>query len=528
MSKFLFSLMLAVFFFCAIFSCEKANNTTAGGSLKTDNVLRFDVNVSLTSLNPAEVEATGSTLVFPLLYSYLFVPNEKGELEPDLADKWSYDPTSFTWMIYLRDDARFHNKKSVTSKDVVHTFGLWLKNIRPSLLAFVEQIIPLSPTIISIKLKKHDPLFIRKIWDMEIIPIAGNNKINYYNLAVGSGPFKFKDRQNNQKVVLEANQDYYNNPPALDQIIFYYQPDKETSWTRLLAGKTDVAHEISPKNYEITKQYESRFYFNLYTLRYYSILLYNTFDPLFSDPKVRWALSYGIDRKYIVENILKGYGRIAKGPMGVDSPFHNPGVKPIPFDPQKSLSFLKEAGWTYDTKTRCLYKDGKPFEFTLLVFKENQIEKAVARYIQLCLNDIGIKVRLQALPFKKLKTRYYKNTAFQAVLTEFSGAYNNPEYIRPVWAAGPLNDSMAGSFEHSQVVRLFNKALDESDASKQRQIYYKIDALIASLQPGTFLFHKTAIDVMSKRFKLPSPFFLTHEGLYRLRHASLQQGLNKE
>ena len=82
-------------------------------------------------------------------------------------------------------------------------------------------------------------------------------------------------------------------------------------------------------------QYEERYYFDLYPLSWYTILLYNTNDPLFSDPKVRLALSHAIDREYIVKKILGGFGIIAVGPMGVNSPYHNPDVKPIPYDPQK-------------------------------------------------------------------------------------------------------------------------------------------------------------------------------------------------
>jgi hypothetical protein len=53
-----------------------------------------------------------------------------------------------------------------------------------------------------------------------------------------------------------------------------------------------------------------------------------------------------------------------------------------------------------------------------------------------------------------------------------------------------------------------------------------VDALITSLQPGTFLFQKTAIDAMSKRFRLPGHFSLTHDGIYRLKYASLNQDWN--
>lgn len=514
--------MLAVFFFCSILSCGKPDDTSHEHRPKNENILRYDVSAPFTSLNPADAITTGSTHIFPLLYSYLFVPDSSGKLRPDLATKWVFDPEKLQWAINLRNDAVFHNNKAVTSKDVAYSYEMQLRILRPDLYSVIDRISLLSSTILCIRLKREDPLILQKIWDFEIFPYPENMEVDYYNRPVGSGPFKFRYRENNKMVVLEAHDDYYNGRPDLDTIAFCYQPDKEKAWTRLLAGETDIAQEITPKNYEMIRQYEDRFHFDLYTLHYYTILLYNIYDPLFSDPKVRWAITQAIDREQIVKDILNGYGKVANGPMGVDSPYHNPEIKPISFDPQKALSLLKKAGWSHDGKGRFLHKGGKPFEFTLFVYKESQIEKKVARYIQLCLNDIGIQVILRTLPHEELKKKYFKNTDFQVVLTEIDGTYRNPEDLRDIWSPGFQGKSIAGCFEHPEVTRLIQKALDEKDPWKKKELFYSVDALITSLQPGTFLFQKTAIDAMSKRFSLPHPFSLTNEGIHRLRHTALR------
>ncbi len=503
-----------------IISCESSDTTPSKKTLQNENVLRYDVSAPLTSLNPTEV-GLGSTIVFPLLYSYIGVPNANGKLEPDLASKWTYDPRNLTWTIHIRKDARFHDGQPVTSKDVKYSLEVALKNIRPYLSGLIDRISLVSDTVISIHLKKNDPGFLEKMWDMEIVPQPNDRRIDYYNHPVGSGPFKFKYRKGENEVGLVANENYFQGRPSLDGVVFHFQPDKEKAWAKILSGETDIAQEISPKNYEMMRQYEKRYYFDLYPLRWYTILLYNTADPLFSNPKVRIALSHAIDREYIVKEILRGFGLVAVGPMGVNSPYHNPEVRPIPYNPQKGLKLLQEAGWSYDNGGRYLKKDGRCFEFTILVFEESQIEKKVARYLQVCLNDLGIKVRLQSLPFEELYSRYSGNNAFQAVLTEMSGVYRDPEFMKSVWAPDLSKRSGAGSFEHPEVTRLIYQALDETDPLKQKEYFYEIDAMIMSLQPCTFLFHKTAIDVMSKRFTLPFPFSLTHEGVYRLRHASL-------
>ena len=515
-------IVLGLLFATIMLSCGKPESPSNENRHKNENILRYDVNLPFTSFNPTNVKFSGSNHIFPLLYSYLFIPDSNGRLRPDLATKWFFDPEKLQWTIYLRKDALFHNNQAVTSRDVKYSLDTRIKNSHLGLNLVIDRISLLSDTSLCIHLKREDPLILQKIWDSEIFPNPKDRKIDYYNHPIGSGPFKYKERHANQEIHLEANTDYYYGRPSLDKIIFYYQPDKEKMWIRLLVGDTDVAQEISPKNYEMIQQYKDRFYFDKYTLRYYTILLYNTYDRRFCDPKVRMALTHAIDREYIVKTILNGYGKVANGPMGVDSPYHNPEIKPIPFNPQIALALLKKAGWCYDTKTRCLYKDGKPFEFNLLVFKESQIEKKVARYIQLCLNDLGIRVRLHALAFEDIQRRYLRNNEFQAVLTELSGAYRYTEYLKTFWSNSTEGGSKAGCFEHPEVTYLIKKGFEEKDPKNQKAFLYKLDALIISLQPGTFLFQKTAIDVMSKRFRLPHRFSLTHEGIHSLRHADLR------
>lgn len=520
MFKFLHLIILFVFLGACIVSCEKPDNDSVRKNLK--NVLRFDVNNPFTSLNPTKAETSGSNNILPLLYSYLFVPNTDGKLQPDLAVKWIYDSASFTWTIHLRNGARFHNKQPVSSKSVKYSIEHKLKIIRPSLFHFIDRISIVSDSEFRIYLKHNDPKFALKIWDIEIVPYPLDDNIDFYNHPIGSGPFKFKQRTKDKEVILEANEDYYNGRPFLDNVVFYFQPDKEKSWKRLLAGKTDIVQEISPKNYEMMKQYEDKYYIEHYLLNYYSILLYNTKDPFFVNPKVRMGLSHAIDREYIVKNILRGYGKVSVGPMGLNSPFHNPDVKAISYNPRIGLKLLQDAGWFYDQKGGYLMKQGIPFEFTIIVFEESQIEKKVARYIQLNLDDIGIKAHLKILPLHEVIKRFSRNNEFQAVLAEFKGAFRNPEFLKQQWVGDSSKYAIAGCFSNREVTRLINHVLKEKEPFEQKHLLYKLESLLISLQPGTFLFQKTAFDAMSKRFYLPFPFSLTCEGVYRLRFASIK------
>lgn len=508
------------FFFLA---CGHENLGERSADASINNTLRFDVNAPLDSFDPMTTATSGSTLTFPLIFSYLFVPNVDGTLEPDLAISWDYDAKTQTWTIFLRDDARFHDGRPVTSRDAVKSIDRLAEKLRASLRSIIKEMHIVDSYQFEIILNRNDPGFLKSICDIEISPrfVRNEDKKNKV-YPIGSGPFMFKENAEWNQVVLEANPNYYNGRPAIDRIIFYYEADKEKSWTRLISGETDIAYEISAKNFNIIQQYEGQFHFNQVITSQYTLLLFNTFDPLFSDPNVRRALSCAIDRQHIIDQILKGYGIIAKSPMGEGSPYQNPAIEPIPYDPKRAITLLKEAGWLDSQDDGYLRKEGNCFKFTLLFFQESQMGEKVARYIQLCFSDIGIQVQLEAQPFEDLLENYHGKTDFQAVLTEMAGIYKEPERLGIIWCSDKDRKAMAGCFSNKETNKLMSRIVREKDAMTQKALLMQFDELITSFQPAAFLFQNVALDVMSKRVQLPVPFSLDHEGVYRLQYAVLK------
>jgi peptide/nickel transport system substrate-binding protein len=505
-----------------ILSCERSDNISDRTRLKNKNVLRYDVNNPIGTFFPPEALSSGATHAFPLIYSYLFIPDTNGKFSPDLAEKWTCEPQSFKWTFELRKDAQFHNGWPVTAKDVIYSWELFF-DVFPAISSIVKSINVFSDHVIALCLTENVPDILNRIWDIEITPHPQKGKVDYLNHPVGSGPFQFVSRNSEKEVVLKANPFYFGGCSKIDRVVFKYIPDKERSWVRLLAGETDIVQEIAPKNLEMMKSLRHKFYISEYTLPYYTILLFNTRDPLFSNVNVRWALAHSIDRDCIVSHILYGFAKKAIGPLGFKSHFLSPNVHSPKYDPQKALRLLAGAGWLTDNKTRLLKKQGQVFEFTLEVPVESPIKKQVAQYIQLCLNEIGLKVHLVSLPSNELYTRYKGTDQFQAVLTEFDVVNRRPEDLQKMWCSESDKASIDGGSFHTSIFCLCKQILNEKDPQEKEQIFYRLNEIIISLQPGVFLYHKTAIDVMSKRFRLPAPFSLDHQGIYRLRYASLNQ-----
>jgi peptide/nickel transport system substrate-binding protein len=491
--------------------------------LDPGNVLRIDLNHNYGSFTPQMLDCAGSTCVFPFIYSYLCVPDTAGELQPDLATAWDYDPRTFTWQIRLRDDARFHNGDPVTAVDAADSILAISNNREKGLGRKIKFARAIDDYLLEIRLKNDDPSFLESIWDMEIFQDPGRQATpNPNDSPAGSGPFTLVDHTADGRVILAANENYYNGRPALDRVIFYYIPDREASWVRLIKGETDIAGDLAVEDYKIIEQYADRFYFSKVLYPYYTILLYNTHHPLFENPMVRRALTHAIDRDYMVQTMMNGLARVTAGPMGNESLWHDPDLNPLPYDPPLALALLKKAGWTPDPQTRCLMKNGKCFEFELLLATGSETGLKLARYIQLCLNDIGIRVHLTALPNDKLIDRYFQNTAFQAVLTSLSTYGRRPEQALSLWVTMDEKRSTAGGFDSPEAARLARLAMDAKDPATRQMYFQQFDRLIAGLAPGSFLFQKTYIDAMSKRFALKYPFSFEVYGLHRLQYARLK------
>jgi peptide/nickel transport system substrate-binding protein len=483
-------------------------------------VIRCDINAPFGSLNPLEDLQSGSGSIFQLLYSRIFDLSDSGELEPGLAVNWSYHQINHTWLIEIRNDVLFHNGHPVTSQDVIYSIRENVKRISHSLAPLIGEFRPLSRYSLEIVLNYDDPEFLFNLVSMLVVPSYFGDSDHPFTEPVGSGPFLYDYRIGDAEVGLVANPSYYGGRPSADRFIFYYQPS-EKSWARLLSGETDAARYLQPKDLEILQYYQDRITIISQVLPYYFLLLYNVNDLLFSDPLVRLAMAYAIDKEYMAGKYQTGHGTISIGPFAADSPFHNPALSAIPYDPHNAMELLRKAGWTYNPADQSLWKDGKRFEFSLFLFEGFRNHRKIAEYVSLCLNAIGIRIHLHAVPYDELLKRYVGNNRFQAVLTQFKGVSRNPRTLAKTWhpyfSKMALADSPTDS-DLSNMVNLIERAASEGNSATQKGLMYEIEGLFTSFQPATFLFHLTEVDVYSSRIKPVYDSYLYYERPFLFRY----------
>ena len=179
---------------------------------------------------------------------------------------------------------------------------------------------------------------------------------SYNRFPIGTGPYRFGEWRQDQFIHLTRNESYWGRKPEYRELYFRVIPDYLTTELEFQAGALD-RYDALPHQAERYRK-DSNYHVVPSTEGYYAYIGYNMRRPLFQDVRVRRALGMAIDVDSIIKYVLYGEGKRATGPYFSTTPFNDPGVKPLPYDPKAALALLEEAGWKKNARG-LLEKDGK-------------------------------------------------------------------------------------------------------------------------------------------------------------------------
>ncbi|GIW11441.1 MAG: ABC transporter substrate-binding protein [Dehalococcoidia bacterium] len=465
-------------------ACAPAAAPSAtGGSappptFERDYVLRVAISTSITTLDPHA--AIGMNPRRFGLYECLLGQDEAGRIVPALAEAWrNVDAT--TWEFTLAPNRKFHDGAPVTAEDVKYSFDRATNpDLRLAILTrigTVDKTTIVSPSTIRITTRGPDPLLLKRVALVQIIPKAYVERIGANELAVkamGTGPYLQKEFNGTDRLVLERNP-FSPTPGQPAQIIVRAVPEASARIAGLRTGEVDLVDNVPLDQYETLKR------------EGYQIINFNQgqsigafiFTTLAGEPTqsklVRQAFNYAIDKEAIAKNIFKGLTQPTGQVVQRDTFGYNPNIRPYPYDPAKAKQLLAQAGYPNGFKIK--------IDVTLGTTAADQIFLLV----QSQLREIGVDSTIeQSADSAFLLDRWYGRTARAHIMT--AGLLNSPAMdadFALTWFRGNEPEP-ARRYNNPEFDRYYLPSTTELDERKRLELLQK--AIEVMYEDPPFLF----------------------------------------
>jgi len=217
--------------------------------------------------------------------------------------------------------------------------------------------------------------------------------------AVGTGPFKLMEFRKGEYLKLVRHEPYHLGKPYAEAAIARVVPPGK-ALEMLQAGSVDYV----PLSAEEASNLVDGQPISLveWPSAGYQYLGLNHDRPPFSDSRVRQALMYGINRRWLVDELLHGHGAVVNTHVTPGHWAAPEGLNGYPYDPGKAATLLAEAGWSALDAAGYRVRDGHRLQFTLVYPKGNPVREASAAMIQRNLRALGVKADLQLMEFGRL------------------------------------------------------------------------------------------------------------------------------
>lgn len=423
------------------------------------------------------------------------------ELQPMLATSWEVSPDGRTVTFELRDGVRWHDGAPVTARDVVFTVE---KARDPateakSYLAGFQDLVrveALDDRTVRAEYSKPYADFLED-WRLPIIPehLAGREPelltSEFARNPVGCGPFRFVRHEPGQETVLEVNDDYWGGRPAVDGITLRVVPDERTAYQAMLRGDLHLLSAPpdiwAEANRSPDAAHLGRVLFHRLTVWYIAWNQDGSHEAL-TDPRVRRALLLALDREPFIEKVLGGLGKAAATTYHPDSPWADPGISPLPYDPEEASRLLEETGWRDGDGDGIRERRGRPLEFTLLApVSRQEISGRIAAWIQQSLAEIGVRMEIETLEFGAFLERR-RSGQFDALMAALTFT-PKPDQFELYHTSAAQDGFNFFGFSDPEVDRLLERGRESFDRAEREAIYHALQRRLEELQPLSCLFH---------------------------------------
>ena len=465
-------------------------------------------------LNPALRASTGVYNISGKIVEPLLDKSYDG-YEPVLATDWSSSDDGLEITFKLREGVTWHDGEDFTCEDVAYSaMNLWkeLLNYSSTLQQNLEAVDCTDEHTAVFRYSKPMPLELM----LAAMPDLGHPvpkhvfegtdilKNSYNTAPIGTGPFRFVEYQRGQYVIAERNDEYWRGEeyPYLDRVVWRFIKDRSAAAAALETGEiqesgyigvsmADIERLADDPRFDVgTKGYENNIA--------HSTVEFNHRNEALADLRVRQAIYHGLDIDYAIETIMRGYAKPGRGPIpSTGGRNYTDDVPTYPYDPEKAMALLDEAGFTPDedgVRLRLRHRPAPWGEYTQLW----------AEYFAQAMGEIGIDVNIVTNDAPGFLNGVYRDHDFDTA-NGWHQFRADPAVSTMVWlrSGAPVGTPWTNQFgwQSDEMDQMIDAAAQELDSDKRVEMYHEIQKMAMEELPIIFAIEHPFISVTSKDLK---------------------------
>lgn len=519
----------------------------------------------------------------------------KGEFYPRLAKSFTISPDKKTYTFVLRKGLQWSDGQPVTADDVIFTFNTLLRKgfanpslrdplsvggimpdvekvddltvkftTRRPLAPFLEGLrsVPVAPQHALAETVKKSRTEFTRVWDINDDP----HKI------VGCGPFMVDRYLPGQRVELVRNPHYamvdksHRRLPYLSRFNLAIVPDQNTELLKFYANEMDFLDVKAVRGVDaaLMKQRErsGNCDFKMYNLGADDgtvFLMFNMnrrknpktgkfyVDPIkqkwFNNVYFRQAVSHAIDRRRIVDNILRGVGLPLYSPETPSSLFYDKDLVEYPQDLNLAAELLKKGGFHLDSNGQLLDSDNHRVEFTLQTNAGNSTREGCCVMIVDVLKQLGMKVNFQPIDFNVMIDKTAQSCDWESIFMALTGDRFEPYSGANIWKSNGrlhmfdqrLPDPDGTTHVHDardwelEIDKAFEDGATTFDTAKRHECFNRYQKILYDRVP--FIYVYTVLDLSAMKNRIgnynPTPigiYYLPKGTLHNIEEIYVKQG----
>lgn len=422
-----------------------------------------------------------SGIVFYNVQESLVKVDRHGKLVGSLAERWhTADNRNYTF--FLKKGVRFHNGRELKAADVKYAFERALnpetKHPYAKDYEAIGDIIVKDDYTVTFALKSVNANFLQNVAraGAAIYPREAVETLKSH--PIGTGPFRFEEWVRGDRIVLVKNGDYHvKGLPRLDRVTFRFVTDPNAVLAALKAGDVDASlFGLGPEHVQDLAR-DPRFTVITGDTTNDVILSMNNSRKPYSDPRVRRALTYGINKADVLKGAMFGMGKILGTNVDPLNPYYVDMSKAMAYDPAQARKLLTEAG----------YPNG--FDTVLKVSPQYDYTVRSGQIVADSLKKIGVNARIEQIEWGQWIARVFREADYDLTIIGHAEAWDIKNYA---------NAKYYYRYDSPKFQALFAKSEVTVDDKARRELYVDMQKVLVEEAPVVWLFMHPRLAVVKK------------------------------